>query len=1044
MMHYVLQKVPASATQNPRFLRLKQIVITALFLFLGLAWSTVQAQSRQVSGKVTEAGGGALPGVTVQVKGTTNGTASDAEGNFTLAVPDNNAVLVVSFIGYVAKEVPVGNQTTINVVLSPDAKALEEVVVIGYGTQRAEAVTGSVASIRGEAIREVPAANISQALQGRLPGVEMTQSSSRPGAAMQIRIRGTRSLSASNDPLVVLDGIPFAGSISDINPNDIKSIDILKDASATAIYGSRGANGVILVTTNKGQAGQKATVTYNSFAGPKTLFSRYPMMNGPEFVAFRKAAGLYTNSLDESDDVNTDWQDLLYQTGMTQSHDLGVSGGTEQGSYNFSMGYFDDKGVIPTQQYTRYSVRGSLDQGIGKYLRLGFVTNNNFNTTQGNNVGLYGVLSASPIANPYNPDGSLKRSVRIGATDEHWIYTKETVEELRDRWLDETKAFATYNTLYGEVKIPGVEGLKYRANLGLNYRQSNSGSFTGQGIGNASNPLAESIANTRTALTLDWTIENILSYDRTFGGKHDINAVALYSAAQNRFTQHGAQARNIPNESFQYYNLSSALGEISLPVNDQRYEQSGLMSWMGRVMYSYNNRYMLSATLRSDGSSRLAPGHKWHTYPAVSAGWNIGNEGFMQGLNFVDNLKLRAGFGQTSNQAVGVYSTLGRLTPRPYNFGDTYSTGFYVSNLPNPNLGWEFSKTWNYGLDFGVLNNRLSGTIEYYVTKTEDILLGLSLPRTAGVTSGYTTNIGATQNKGFELSLNGVILENANGFRWEAGANFYTNQNRLVSLASGETRNEGNWWFVGHPLNVIFDYEKVGLWQEGDPHMNILQPGPANQVLGSIKVKYTGDYNPDGTPVRAIGPADRQIMNADPDFQGGFNTRLSYKGFDLSTVGAFKSGGILISTLYSSAGYLNLNSGRRNNVKVDYWTPENTDAKYPRPGSLMSGDNPNYGSTLGYFNASYLKIRTLSLGYNFENSNWVNNIGIDRLRVYVTAQNPFVLFSPYHKESGMDPETNSYADQNIATNNVGPARLLTIGTNSPSTRTYLLGVNLTF
>ena len=1034
MKHLLLQKGAIPPPAN-----LKWVLFFAI-IFLTM---TSQAQSRQVTGQVREANGGPLPGVSVLVKGTTNGTATDTDGRFTLSVPDNNAVLVFSFIGYTAKEVPVGNQTTLNVDLSTDAKALEEVVVIGYGTQRAEAVTGSVASIRGEAIREVPAANISQALQGRLPGVEMTQSSSRPGAAMQIRIRGTRSLSASNDPLVVLDGIPFAGSIGDINPNDIKSVDILKDASATAIYGSRGANGVILVTTNKGQAGQKASVSYNSFAGPKTLFSRYPMMNGPEFAALRKAAGLYTNSLDESDDINTDWQDRLYQTGITQSHDLGVSGGTEKGNYNFSMGYFEDEGVIPTQQYSRYTVRGSLDQGIGKFFRLGFVTNNNFNTTQGNNVGLYGALSASPLANPYNPDGTLKRVV-LGAADPHWVYTKETVKELQDRWLDETRAFATYNTLYGEVKIPGVEGLKYRANLGLNYRQSNTGSFTGQGIGNATNPLAESIANTRTALTLDWTIENILSYDRTFNEKHEISAVALYSAANNRFTQNGAQARNIPNESFQYYNLSAALGEISLPAGDQRYEQSGLLSYMGRVMYSYNNRYMLSATLRSDGSSRLAPGHKWHTYPAISAGWNIGNEGFMQGLNFVDNLKLRVGFGQTSNQAVGVYSTLGRLTPRNYNFGDTYSTGFYVSNLPNPNLGWEFSKTWNYGLDFGVLNNRLSGTLEYYITNTEDILLGLGLPRTAGVTSGYTTNIGATQNKGFELSLNGVILENANGFRWEAGANFYTNKNKLVSLASGESRNEGNWWFVGQPLNVIFDYEKIGLWQEGDPYMNILQPGSTAQVLGSVKVKYTGDYNADGTPVRAIGPADRQIMNADPDFQGGFNTRVSYKGFDLSTVGAFKSGGILISTLYSSAGYLNMNTGRRNNVKVDYWTPENTDAEYPRPGSLISGDNPNYGSTLGYFNASYLKIRTLSLGYNFENSNWVKKVGMDRFRVYVTAQNPFVMFSPYHKESGMDPEPNSYANENIATNNAGPARLLTVGTNSPSTRTYLLGVNLTF
>src|SRR5690606_29150488 len=286
------------------------------------------------------------------------------------------------------------------------------------------------------------------------------------------------------------------------------------------------------------------------------------------------------------------------------------------------------------------------------------------------------------------------------------------------------------------------------------------------------------------------------------------------------------------------------------------------------------------------------------------------------------------------------------------------------------------------------------------------------------------------------------ILDNHNGWTWEAGVNLYSNKNKLVALASGADRDEGNWWFVGHPINVIYDYEKIGLWQEGDPHRDILEPGGN---AGMIKVKYTGEYNSDGTPVRQIGPDDRQIIEVDPNFQGGFNTRVSYKGFDLSAVAAFKSGGTLISTLYSSSGYLNLMSGRRNNVKVDYWTPENTDAKYPKPGGIMSGDNPKYGSTLGYFDASYLKIRTISLGYNFDNSNWVNNAGIDNLRLYFTVQNPFVMFSPYHKESGMDPETNSYGNENAAVAyGENLRRLLTIGTNSPSTRSYMIGINLTF
>ena len=365
--------------------------------------------------------------------------------------------------------------------MESDVQALEELVVIGYGTQRKEAVTGSVASVRGDVLQEMPSSNITQALQGRIPGVEMAQTSSKPGAAMQIRIRGTRSLNASNDPLVVLDGIPFAGSIGDINPNDIKSIDILKDASATAIYGSRGANGVILVTTNKGTVGQKAQISYNGYYGAKDIFAKYPMMDGPEFVALRKAAGKFQNAKDESDDVNTDWQDLFYKTGMVTDHNLAILGGTKQGNYNFSADYYQEEAVIPGQNYNRITLRGALEQGIGNYLRFGITTNNNYSVNNGSSLGLYGVLSLSPIANPYNEDGTWKRTVMM-PLDEQWVYSREIIENLGDKWKDQSKAFGSYNTLYGEAKIPGVEGLKYRLNIGLNYRNTNGGSYTGEGV----------------------------------------------------------------------------------------------------------------------------------------------------------------------------------------------------------------------------------------------------------------------------------------------------------------------------------------------------------------------------------------------------------------------------------------------------------------------------------------------------------------------------------------------------------------------------------
>lgn len=996
----------------------------------------VFSQSLTVRGTVTDSNKDPLIGVNVVEKGTTNGTVTDIDGNFTLNVPQD-ATLVISYVGFTSQEVPVNRQAIINIILREDTELLEEVVVVGYGTQRKEAVTGSVASMRGDDVREVASSNITQALQGRIAGVDMAQTSSKPGSQMQIRIRGTRSLNASNDPLVVLDGIPFAGSISDISPSDIKSVDILKDASATAIYGSRGANGVILITTNSGQRGQKAQFSYNGYYGAKNIFSKYPMMNASEFIELRKAAGQFTNGVDESDDVNTDWQDLFYKPGMVTSHDIGVSGGTDKGNYNFGAGYYKDVAVLPGQDYSRYSIRGSLDQEVGAF-RFGFSTNNNYSLTNGNNLGIYGVLSPSPIANPYNEDGTWKRTIKM-PLDEQWVYSREIIENLGDKWIDQNKAFGSYNTLFGEVKIPRIEGLKYRLNLGLNFRTSNGGSYTGEGVFSttASTPSTATISN---SLITNWAVENLVTFDRVFAEKHQVNVVGMYSAEQTKYNRSQISAKDIPADAFQFYNLGRAAGEITINPDYQDYQLSGLMSWMGRLMYSYDNRYMLSTTFRTDASSRLAEGHKWHSYPAISLGWNMKNESFMKGLDYLDMLKLRMGYGETSNQAVAPYATLGRLNTRPYNFGSEFSTGYYVSQLPNPNLGWEYSETWNYGVDFSFLNRRLSGTIEYYLTNTKDILLSVNLPPTSGVSS-YMANIGQTQNKGWEVSLNGIILDNYNGWTWDAGINIYSNKNKLVALASGQLRDEGNWWFVGHPIDVIYDYEKIGLWQEGDPYLNVLEPGGN---VGMIKVKYTGDYNADGSPTRQIGPADRQVLSLEPNFQGGFNTSVAYKGFDLSLIGVFKSGGTLISTLYSSAGYLNLMSGRRGNVKVDYWTPENTGAKYPKPGGIASSDNPKYGSTLGYFDASYLKIRSITLGYNL-NKDWLKHYGINSLRIYGTVQNPFVMFSPYNKESGMDPETNSYGNENAAvaySSNL--RRLLTIGTNTPSTRNYLIGINLTF
>ena len=1023
------------------------------FLLLSvLCFFAVLAQAQTVKGVVKDQNGDAVIGATVKVLGSRGGTVTDSKGQYSIEAP-SGSILSVSYIGYLTKQIRLRGENTVDIVLMEDNTTLKDIVVIGYGTQRKESVTGSVANVSAEKLMENPSSNITQALQNRIAGVDMQQTNSQPGAEMRIRIRGQRSLTASNDPLIVLDGIPFLGQLSDINPSDIKSLDILKDASATAIYGSRGANGVIMVTTNKGSLDTPAKVTYNGYVNFKTLFNKFPMMEGEKYVQMRKLAGKYTNGLDERDDVNTDWQDLFFENGVSHSHDITVSGGTQSGTYSFGGSYNHDEGVIPTQKFDRFTLRANIEQKIGNFVRVGLSSTNTYNTKEGTQLGVYNALNMSPITDPYNADGSLKRVVHLGS-DDIFVLTKDVIKANEEQWRQDTNTLATYNSLFGEIECPWLQGLKYRVNLGLNYRGTQIGGFTGKGF-NSVNEKELSSASMENQTYKNYAVENVLSFDRTFNDKHQLNLVGMFSAEQTRYTQTHMSGRNVP-DYFQYYNIGAATQDVTVNPDWNKYWQAGLLSWMGRVMYSYDNRYMISAAVRADASSRLASGHQWHTYPALSLGWNIAREKFMENLNWIDNLKIRVGYGQTANQAIDAYTTLGSLGTTKYNFGPTgYATGYYPNALANKELGWEYSETYNYGLDFSFFNGRLSGTLEYYTMQTKDVLNKVNLPSTGGVSS-YTANIGKTENKGFEASLNGIILDKKNGWTWEAGVNISLNRNKLVKLASGEGgRDEGNGWFEGYPIDVLYDYEKVGLWNTDDPdwqYFEIMEPG-GNE--GMIKVnggRYTEAEQkagtiPEGKNVgdpRAVGPQDRQIISLEPDFVGGFNTRIAYKNIDLNIIGAFQCGGKLISTLYGGSGYLNLLTGRRGNVDVDYWTPENKGAEFPRPGGIQSGDNQKYASTLGLFDGGYLKIRNITLGYNFSGE-WMKKVGISTLRLYAAVQNPFIISSSYYSMSGLDPEPNSLSNQGqFHATQIGGHALPVVGTNAPCTRNYLIGLNLSF
>ncbi len=1013
-----------------------------------------QMQELKVTGKVTDASTGEpLPGATIIVEGTTSGVTTDQDGNYSIDVSDQNAVLIFSYLGYLTESFTVGNQAIIDVKLAPDIEKLDEVVVVGYGTMKKLDVSGSIVSADAATLKEVPSVNASQALQGRMPGIEMSQTSTRPGSTMQIRIRGERSVNATNDPLIVVDGVPFAGSMNDIATNNIKSIDILKDASATAIYGSRGANGVILITTNRGINNGTPSISYSGYYGIKTVAKKYPVYNGEEFQAFRHATlaasfkDQYTALEQASIDAgtSTDWQDLMFSNARVTNHDLSISSGSEKGAISFGAGYYDETSVLPGQEYTRYSIRTTIDQEIGKLVKVGLSSQNSYGVTDGESAALMGsILAMSPLAPAYNDDGSVRVQPLEGSLD--GTFRSPLLLKNSELWQERRKRFATFNSFYGELKF--TDYLRYRINVGLSYAKEDYGHFYGSDtpFQNGSNSAVRIQGNNTTV----WTMENLVYFDKVFAEKHRVNVTAMYSSEQTQYNLATTEATDLPTDYLYYYNLALANGDKTIFNKDnlnnrlQDYYQRGLISYMGRIQYAYDDRYMLTATFRADGSSVLAPSHKWHNYPAFSAGWNINRESFLKDVNAISQLKLRVGYGQTSNQAIDPYATLGELSQVPYNFGtsqDNQKYGFYVTTLPNPNLGWEFTKNYNVGLDFGFLNSRITGYFDFYYQKTEDVLVQVSLPYSSGVSGFFWKNVGSTENKGFEFATSAQIIKSSSGFGWDVDFNIYLNRNKLLELNSGVSEDIGNRLFVGHPINVIYDYVKLGIIQEDEePYCTY----PA----GRIKVEDIDGAVGGGPDGRITPDADRKVIGSfEPDFSGGLSTRFYYKNFDLSVVSFFKSGGMLASTLFMPVSYLNMNNGRRNGIKVDYWTPEHPSGTYPQPGNQSGDDKNDFGSTLGYFNASYWKFRAITLGYTFD-SKLLSYIGGKDARIYFTCQNPFTLFSPYMDAGGLDPEPTGYGAQ---TTNVGLAqssglqiRQLTIAATTPPTRNFLLGLSVNF
>ncbi|GAB3573735.1 TonB-dependent receptor [Spirosoma luteolum] len=1023
-------------------------------------------QDVQITGRVVSETGEGLPGVNIQIKGTTRGTTTDVDGNYRLTAPQGNGtVLVFSFIGYQTQEVTVGARNAINITLANDDKTLNEVVVVGYGVQRKRDVTGSVVSVNEATLKEVPAPNLVNQLKGRAAGVTIVSNGSTPGSQGQIRIRGNRTLTTGNGdgldgPLVVVDGIPYGG-LNDINPDDIANLEILKDASATAIYGSRGAGGVILVTTKRGKIG-KPVFTYDGYHGITTIMGKYNVMNGTEYAQFKADAAKYNRTapgttaypltIKEQEalaaGVSTDWQGLIYKPGFNTNHQLGMQGGTENTQYSLGLGYFNETGIIPSQKFERYTIRATIDQRVGKRIKVGLNTLNTltYTNTPGGGGVPGGLVRLTPLASPYNADGSVNLFPSEGSIDAAGI-SPLTIITKKDAYLGRTRSIRTFNSLYGELMI--LNGLRYRFNAGLNFSQSNYNGYGGP-LTYFNQATVQSSSNAEISNTEYWDInlQHLLYYDKTFG-KHKLGLTGLYEVTQNHSLGSRFTVTGVPADYIKTSNFSLASGQpVANSDFGNSFAETGLLSYMGRVNYSYNDRYLLTLTLRRDGSSTLSPANRYFNYPAIGGGWNVIEEPFMKRVPAISNLKLRGGWGISGNRNVGAYATLGALSAGYYNFGlgtAGQQLAYTVTSLPATNLGWQSTSQVDIGIDFGLFNNRITGTVDWYLQKTKDILLSVPLPPSNGAGSTLK-NLGRTEGRGLETSLTFDIFRKPGGFNWSADVIYFFNREKITQLTTPtEQSNVGAGWFVGQPLSVIYDYNKIGIWQTGDQADIDRQTAP-RQFPGQIRVQ---DVNGDGK----IDPADRQILgNFQPKWEGGLTNRFTFKNFDASIV-TFARMGMKVVVPYltgnstGSGGFAFFNQGRVNQVKTDYWTDTNPTNAFPAPDA--GGAVQWFGSTLGYYDGSFIKVRSINLGYTFASS-LIRKIGASSARVYFNATNPLILYSPIVSQNlVIDPEGNSYASGSATLSAQGadratPERQIAVNLNNPPVRQFTFGVNLKF
>ncbi|MBN1819764.1 MAG: TonB-dependent receptor [Prolixibacteraceae bacterium] len=971
---------------------MRKFLMLLVLLIVCLGYTMAQ---KSVTGKVTAEDGSLLTGVTVFVEGTTVGTITGVDGQYSITVPSGGDVLVFSFIGMETQKVTVGDNIVIDVIMKPDIIGLEEVIAVGYGTEQRGSITGAISSVSNQDIQELPIIDAGSALQGRATGVMALSSGSRPGDGVTIRIRGRRSLTATNDPLYVVDGIPYEGNINDINPRDIKSMEVLKDASATAIYGSRGANGVILITTTRG-GNYPTTVSYNGYYGVTSPLGKPDLMDGPQYTRLKEVGGRPFTMAEEdavARGVSTDWLDLVVSNGYKQSHQLGVRGGNAKTAFSVSTNLYNEQAVIETQKFTRKTLRINLDHSVSDKIRFGTSTQISDQLQNwGSNV--YGsAVNISPLAEPYE-NGEMV--YQPGADP---LLFNPLADLVENAYIDDRTRLRVFSNLFAEIDF--TSELNYRMNYGSDYQKYRRGLFQGSLTSARLFNSPRALKNHEENYT--YTFENILTYSKEINESHKLKLTGLFSVQKSNYEMTIIDVEGLPYEHQLFHNLETA--ETVLDY-DSDLQEWGIMSFMGRLNYDFKGKYLFTLTGRYDGSSRLSEGKKWGFFPSAAFLWRISSESFMQNQSLFSDLRLRASYGVTGNTGITPYQTRGGLTRTIYSFGNGSGYGYRPGLIANPDLRWESSATANIGIEFG-LGESIAGSFEVYQTNTTDLLLERKIPITSGF-DAVMENIGETRNRGWELSLNGRIIS-TDDFTWTADLNLFGNKEEIVDLYGTKTDDVGNRWFIGEPLTVWYDYHKLGIWQTSEAEQAaVYQAKP-----GEIKIE-------DAEPDNKINQDDRIILGTNiPKVTIGLGSRLMYKDFEFS----FLLLGIFGQTIYNQfeVNHATL-QGRYNNLNVDFWTEDNPTNDHPKPDG--SREYPLYSSSRGYAAGDFLKVKNMQLAYNLP-KNILSKVGIKGLKVYINADTPFIFSG---LANNLDPEAYDG----------------TIRSETPSTRMYSFGVNVDF